>query len=127
MTNTLTDNLSWVLAVFCFSMFSFEVLIPACAAPSVIFILLLPLLPESPLWYTKKGREDKAKATLVLLRGKDYPVEAELKELVHFASDDTEGTVTMKDKMQYLSSRGVLLPTIMVSAIFFLQVNLSHV
>ena len=86
---------------------------------------MMPWLPESPLWFAKKGDEAKAEKALVLLRGKDYPVQTELKELMTFAATDTEGDVTLREKIKYLASRGVVLPVTLVSTIFFFQVRNS--
>ncbi|CAK7232656.1 hypothetical protein SCUCBS95973_008332 [Sporothrix curviconia] len=43
-----------------------------------LFMTGLPFLPESPVWYVKKGRDDDARKAIVRLFGKDVDVEARL-------------------------------------------------
>lgn len=43
-----------------------------------LFMFVLPFLPESPVWYVKKGREDAARKSIVKLFGKDVNVEERL-------------------------------------------------
>ena len=43
-----------------------------------LFAFGLPFLPESPVWYMKKGREDDARQAIVKLFGKDVDVDERL-------------------------------------------------
>jgi SP family general alpha glucoside:H+ symporter-like MFS transporter len=43
-----------------------------------LYALGLPFLPESPVWYVKKGREDDARKAIVKLYGKNIDVEERL-------------------------------------------------
>ncbi|VUC30176.1 unnamed protein product [Clonostachys rosea] len=43
-----------------------------------LFAIGLPFLPESPVWYVKKGREDDARKAIVKLYGKNEDVEDRL-------------------------------------------------
>lgn len=43
-----------------------------------LFAIGLPFLPESPVWYIKKGREEEARKAIIRLFGKDTDVEARL-------------------------------------------------
>ncbi|KAK2596617.1 hypothetical protein QQS21_006293 [Conoideocrella luteorostrata] len=44
-----------------------------------LFAIVLPFLPESPVWYVKKGRDDDARKAIVKLFGKDADVEERLR------------------------------------------------
>ncbi|OIW24783.1 general substrate transporter [Coniochaeta ligniaria NRRL 30616] len=43
-----------------------------------LFAIVLPFLPESPVWYIKKGREEDARKAIIRLFGNDTDVEARL-------------------------------------------------
>lgn len=43
-----------------------------------LFAIVLPFLPESPVWYIKKGREEDARKAIIRLFGKDTDVEGRL-------------------------------------------------
>lgn len=43
-----------------------------------LFAIVLPFLPESPVWYVKKGRDDDARKAIIKLYGKGEDVEERL-------------------------------------------------
>ncbi|KAM6523235.1 hypothetical protein FSOLCH5_003854 [Fusarium solani] len=43
-----------------------------------LFAVVLPFLPESPVWYIKKGRDDDARKAIIKLYGKNVDVEERL-------------------------------------------------
>jgi MFS family permease len=43
-----------------------------------LFAIVLPFLPESPVWYVKKGRDDDARKAIIKLYGKNEDVEDRL-------------------------------------------------
>ena len=53
---------------------------PLCC-PSLVFLLLCWLLPESPVWLMRRKQEMKARQTLAWLRGKKYDIEPEVEEI----------------------------------------------
>ncbi|XP_063237664.1 facilitated trehalose transporter Tret1-2 homolog isoform X2 [Bacillus rossius redtenbacheri] len=53
----------------------------ACAAVPVLFGLIFVFMPESPVYYVKKGCGNKARRSLRWLRGKHYDPEPELQEI----------------------------------------------
>ena len=56
--------------------------------PSLLFLGLAWRLPESPVWLMRSGQEAEARRTLAWLRGPDYNVEPEMKELEAVVSWD---------------------------------------
>jgi SP family arabinose:H+ symporter-like MFS transporter len=54
----------------------------ACAVPAVLFFLFMLVVPESPRWLVKRGREDRARAVLARVGGETYAGEelASIKE-----------------------------------------------
>jgi hypothetical protein len=45
------------------------------------FFACVYFLPESPLWLIKSKKSNDAKTVLLWLRGLDYPVDVEVKEI----------------------------------------------
>ncbi|KAH7007770.1 general substrate transporter [Ilyonectria destructans] len=43
-----------------------------------LFTIVLPFLPESPVWYVKKGRDDDARKAIIKLYGKEVDAEERL-------------------------------------------------
>ena len=64
-------NLSLVLGRFC----SLNTLIYTYALPGALFLVMSPFLPESPLWLTKRGKDEEAVKALEIIRGREYPVQ----------------------------------------------------
>ncbi|CAL4067125.1 unnamed protein product [Meganyctiphanes norvegica] len=52
-----------------------------CAIPSFFLLLFMLMVPESPYWLILKGRREEANKALRWLRGPDYDVDVELKEM----------------------------------------------
>jgi sugar porter (SP) family MFS transporter len=61
---------------------SWRVSIGSAAVPSLVMLLLLLLLPESPRWLVKQDRTEDARAVLGRVRPDDYDVEPELQDIV---------------------------------------------
>ena len=61
---------------------SWRVSVGSAAVPSLIMLLLLLRLPESPRWLVKQDREDDARSVLDTVRPDDYDVSPELSEIV---------------------------------------------
>lgn len=61
----------------------------ACAVPSVVFLVLTLVLPESPRWLIKAGRPEKAFPTLNKIGGEEYAHE-EMKNIQATLNDVSE-------------------------------------
>lgn len=53
----------------------------ACSVLPVVFVVVFVTQPESPVFLLKKDQPDKARNALLRLRGSDYNVDGELKEI----------------------------------------------
>ncbi len=97
------------------------------AVPAVLFLLLSPrAVLESPLWLARKGRAEEARRVLGRLRGRGYPAEEEVEEIVRCDSAMEEG----EDKNYFsrmaelLADEKVWKPTSILFTMFAFQVNL---
>jgi len=61
----------------------------ACALPSILFLILAFILPESPRWLMKVGKQDKAFPTLAKIGGEEY-ARAEMASIQSTLNDVTE-------------------------------------
>lgn len=55
-----------------------------------LFLLLLPWLPESPVWYMKQGEETKARVAIIKLFGPQVDVNARI-EIIRAELEDNQG------------------------------------
>lgn len=55
-----------------------------CAAIPVVLAIVMFFMPESPVYYLKRGKEEKARKSLQFFRGKDYNIDDEIKEMAVF-------------------------------------------
>nr|CAH7716536.1 unnamed protein product [Callosobruchus chinensis] len=67
--------------VFGYAMPSLLLFNISCAAIPAVFAVCFFFQPESPVYYMRKGKRDKAEKSLQKLRGKDYDTSAELKAI----------------------------------------------
>eukprot|EP00095_Tigriopus_kingsejongensis_P011387 maker-scaffold68_size422247-snap-gene-1.14 protein:Tk11387 transcript:maker-scaffold68_size422247-snap-gene-1.14-mRNA-1 annotation:"sugar transporter" len=118
--NTLIGNVAFLTSLVLAALCPFEWLIPLSSLPCVAFLALAYFMSESPLWYIKKGRIDEAEKTLIWLRGDQYPVMSEMKDLLFVASEQT-GTLKSSQKFQYLTSKQVIKPLTIMCGLFMLQ------
>ena len=92
----------------------------AMASNSFLVFLLLLLIPESPQWLLRRGMEDKARASLLLLRGPGYMgVEAEMSEVKHCLKA-SEALGSDQTLTQSLGARTFSRPLATFTVIFFL-------
>ncbi|XP_059083417.1 uncharacterized protein LOC131880741 [Tigriopus californicus] len=118
--NTLIGNVAFLTSLVLAALCPFSWLIPLSSIPCLAFLCLVWFMPESPLWYVKRGRVEEAETTLGLLRGDNYPILAEMKDLLFVASQQT-GSVSCGQKIQYLTSRQVIRPLSIMCTLFTFQ------
>lgn len=69
---------------------SYTILCEACASVSVIFLIALFFLPESPTHLMKKNCRQEAEKSLRRLRGPNYDVNSELNEIRKILDNSTQ-------------------------------------
>lgn len=124
--NTLIPNICFIYILFLSALFPFDWMIPFSCLPILVFFALFYFIPESPLWFVKQGRMEEAQKTMSWLRGPNYPVAIELDEMQACLAeeshdDENEEKPSVKDKLNYLMSRPVLAPLVMMTGMFILQ------
>lgn len=108
--NSSACNVGFLAGLIVGAFGSFQTVILCCLAPSTTFILLSVFVPESPLWLVKHNKEEKAGQVIQHIRGPDYSVRAELKELVANASSNTTDNYSFKDVLKAVGKREFLAP-----------------
>ncbi|XP_025205117.1 facilitated trehalose transporter Tret1-2 homolog [Melanaphis sacchari] len=79
--------------------------------PLIWFILVLFVMPESPMYLLKSGRKEDAEKSLMVLRGKDYDIASELDTLQEHINEAKKHTGNFKDM---ISSRATIRAAITV-------------
>merc|ERR1739836_100846 len=80
---------------------------PLCC-PSVLFLLLCWLLPESPVWLMRNNREREARRTLAWLRGHSYDIEPEIAEIEEVIAEEEKNA--QHSVMEVIKRRSFLQP-----------------
>jgi len=94
----------------------------AIMAPSVLFLCLFWILPESPLWLAREGREEESRAVLQWLRGRHYCVEPEFKEMEAVYSEEMTRREEEKESGGSKKlDRTLLLPLGIMCSLFTIQ------
>eukprot|EP00095_Tigriopus_kingsejongensis_P003815 maker-scaffold278_size225338-snap-gene-0.15 protein:Tk03815 transcript:maker-scaffold278_size225338-snap-gene-0.15-mRNA-1 annotation:"solute carrier family facilitated glucose transporter member 8 isoform x2" len=96
-----------------------EYLLPLCALPSMIFLVASFFLAESPMWLVRQKKYSEAEATLYYLRGKDYNIAVEVKELSSVCHQSDQES--LRDQIAYLKSPAVIKPTLLMGLLMILQ------
>lgn len=66
------------------------------AVVPLIFFAIFIFLPETPIYYLKKGKDDAAKKSLIRLRGTKYDVESELQAEREVLEENSRNNVSFK-------------------------------
>ena len=121
MMNYLIMNVGILYSLILAANFSLYTLILMSIVPAIIFLLASFLLPESPMWLVKKGYSEKARESLLSLRGPTYELKDELKELEDLVRNEDDASIY--EKLQLLKSRSNAIPFIIMVTILMLQVT----
>ena len=115
--NTVAMNLFVAVSLACAALLPFEYFIMACAVPACIFLCLAVFIPESPIWYAKKGLFEDARKSLDWLRGSKYDSTEELEEMERILANKP----TWKESVKEMKQRKFLFPILMMIVFMFIQ------
>ena len=115
--NTLMSNLGWLIGICLGLVVPLQFYSLALCFPSLIFLMVCWAVVESPIWLIRKDDKDKARATLQWLRGEEYDVEMEMKELETIVEQERSEEVE-RSVVSSLLDRTFLLP-LMISCLCF--------
>lgn len=90
-----------------------------CGVCVFVFVILFYFQPETPLYYIKKGEFDKAKQSLLQLRGSKYDVDSELHMIECSAKESTQTNISLLETLKMKSTLKALL--IAFGLMFFQQ------
>ena len=90
--------------------------------PLITFLAFSWFLPESPVWLMKKGYMEKARISLISVRGSNYDTCLELEEIKSLVESQEKSSLSQK--LRYLKSRENIIPLLILSLIFLLQVRI---
>ena len=88
--------------------------------PSIVFLFLCWLLPESPVWLMRRGREEEARQTLAWLRGEKYDIEPEVEEIREIVAKENKITTT-QSVIDVVKSRTFLQPLALTCTLAMVQ------
>ena len=120
--NTFTPNAGYLYGLMIGTLVPINIMPWAIVVPSIVFLLLSWCMVESPVWLMKQGRSAESGAVLAWLRGSEYPIEPELKELESLVSDSAEDNVISRGN---LLSKSFLFPLFILSTMFFFHASVG--
>jgi len=118
--NTLNANGGYLYGMLAAMVVPIEYLSLATILPSALFLALCYLMPESPVWLMRKGREGEARKVLEWLRGEGYNVEPEMKELEVVVMDEKMADKS-SSRFSCFSDRTFLIPFFIMCTLFTVQ------
>ena len=120
MMNNLTVYAALIYSLVLSATVSLNMVMILSAIPTVAFLVASFFLPESPIWLVKKGQLQKAKLSIIVLRGMEYDYMPEMKELEHLTQN--QGNVTFPERIRELRSRKNVVPFLIMALMISLQV-----
>ena len=119
--NALTPNAGYLYGIMVGSLLPVRVFPWVMVGPSIVFLLFSWVLVDTPLWYMKVGRTADARRSMEWLRGPDYKIEPEWKELEDLLSSDG----TKVDYISLLTKKSFVLPVLILSGLFWIHVSVG--
>ena len=121
--NTVMTNASFIYSLLFGATLSHQGLMLISMVPSSLYILCSYFLPESPMWLLSKARYDEAEEKLQYLRGSQYDISLEMKEMKSLFQNRGQKP-SFTDQLKEMKARTVLMPILVMLTIFLLQVSL---
>ena len=122
MMGNLVTYIGFIYSLIIADNFSLHNLMILSVIPLITFLAFSWFLPESPVWLMKKGYMEKARISLISVRGSNYETCLELEEIK--ALVESQEKSTLRQKLRYLNSRENTIPLLILSLIFLLQVRI---
>ena len=117
--NSFTNNVGTLAALCLGLVVPVQFYAFSLCGPSVLFLLLCWLLPESPVWLMRNNKEKDARRTLAWLRGGKYDTQPEVEELRTIITEEQNSSGISIIKM--LKKRTFVLPLILSCTLFMFQ------
>lgn len=92
-----------------------------CGIVPFVFGLSFLFMPESPVYALKKGNEEKARKSLQWLRGKNYNVDEEIREMKDNIEDEKQNPISFMESFSKRATKKGLL--ISFGLMFFQQMS----
>ena len=115
--NTVAMNLFVAVSLLCAALLPFSYFIIAAGVPACLFLSFAIFIPESPIWYAKKGLFEEARKSLEWLRGSKYQLKEELEEMERLLAIKQN----WKDSVKEMTQRKFIFPIIMLIFFMFIQ------
>ena len=108
--NSSACNVGFLVGLIIGAVGSFQTIVLFCLAPSSIFLLISVFLPESPLWLVKHNKEERAASIIQFIRGPDYSVKAEVKEMVANATSSDNANYSFSHVVRSVKKKEFIMP-----------------
>jgi len=119
--NVVTNNAGYLYGIMVGSLFHISIFPWVMVGPSLIFLIFSWCLVDTPLWYMKVGRTADASHALLWLRGSEYKIQPELKELEDLLCSNGDKV----DKFALLTKKSFILPVCILSVLFSVHASVG--
>lgn len=106
--------LAYVISAFA-DVFAYTIV---CAIFPIVFGVTFFFQPETPVYSMKKGNDENARSALIKLRGKDYDVDGEMKEIKLSLEESEKSKVSLLEAFKSIQAKKA---TIITFALMFFQ------